>query len=109
MPSGAAMRQTAVTSTAPRSKRNSMAAPSEPPVASMGSRMKHCRFDSAIKLGKTRILPAILHGAWTMLVTGVILVGLQYPLGHDVDNVKIGVKLVILAAILVIALMNRKR
>src|SRR5690606_30598798 len=64
---------------------------------------------SAIKLGKTRILPAILHGAWTMLVTGVILVGLQYPLGHDVDNVKIGVKLVILAAILVIALMNRKR
>ena len=25
---------------------------------------------SAIKLGKTRILPAIVHGAWTMLVGG---------------------------------------
>ena len=64
---------------------------------------------SAIKLGKTRILPAILHGAWTMLITGVILVGLQYPLGHEVNNVKITVKLVILAAILVVALVNRKR
>jgi hypothetical protein len=64
---------------------------------------------SAIKLGTTRILPAILHGAWTMLITGVVLVGLQYPLGHDVDNVKIAVKLAILAAILVVALVNRKR
>lgn len=64
---------------------------------------------SAIKLGKTRILPAILHGAWTMLITGIILVGLQYPLGHEVNNVKITVKLVILAAILVVALVNRRR
>lgn len=64
---------------------------------------------SAIKLGQTRIVPAIMHGAWTMLVTGVILVGLQYPLGHEVNNVKITVKLVILIAIFVIAYMNRKR
>ncbi len=40
-----------------------------------------------------------------MLITGVILVGLQYPLGNEVNNVKITVKL----AILVIALVNRKR
>lgn len=64
---------------------------------------------SAIKKGTTRILPAILHGAWTMLLTGVILVGLQYPLGNDVNNVKIGVKLAILVVIVVIALVNRKR
>lgn len=63
---------------------------------------------SAIKLGTTRILPAIMHGAWTMLATGIILVGLQYPLGHEVNNVKITVKLVILIAIVVIALVNRK-
>jgi hypothetical protein len=64
---------------------------------------------SSIKLGTTRILPAIMHGAWTMLATGIILVGLQYPLGHDVNNAKIGVKLVILVAVVVIALVNRKR
>ncbi|MCS5718127.1 hypothetical protein N1027_08255 [Herbiconiux sp. CPCC 205763] len=64
---------------------------------------------SAIKLGKARIIPAILHGAWVMLATGIVLVGLQYPLGHEVDNVKITIKLVILIAILIIALINRKR
>jgi hypothetical protein len=42
-----------------------------------------------------------------MLVTGVLLVGLQYPLGHDVNNIKIGVKLAVLVAIIVIALVNR--
>jgi len=63
----------------------------------------------AIREGTARVLPAILHGAWTMLLTGVLLVGLQYPLGHDVNNVKIGVKLAVLVAIIVIALVNRKR
>lgn len=63
----------------------------------------------AIREGTARVLPAILHGAWTMLVTGVLLVGLQYPLGHDVNNVKIAVKLAVLLAIIVIALVHRKR
>lgn len=64
---------------------------------------------SAIKLGKTRIVPAIMHGAWLLLVTGLLLVGLQYPLGHDVNNVKIAVKLGVLVAIFVIAFVNKKR
>jgi len=59
--------------------------------------------------GTPRVLPAMMHGAWTMLVTGIALVGLQYPLGNEVNNVKITVKLVVLIAILVIALLNRKR
>ncbi|GAA3216190.1 hypothetical protein [Microbacterium terregens] len=63
----------------------------------------------AMRQGKARVLPAMMHGAWTMLVTGVLLVGLQYPLGNDVNNVKISVKLAILVAIIVIALVNRKR
>ena len=63
----------------------------------------------AIPAGQARILPGMMHGAWTMLITGVILVGLQYPLGNEVNNVKITVKLAILVAILVVALMNRKR
>jgi hypothetical protein len=56
-----------------------------------------------------RILPGMMHGAWTMLVTGIALVGLQYPLGNEVNNVKITVKLAVLIAIIVIALVNRKR
>lgn len=64
---------------------------------------------SAIREGTARILPAIMHGAWTMLVTGVALVGLQYPLGNDVNNMKISVKLLVLIAIIVLALINRKR
>src|SRR5690606_6316957 len=66
---------------------------------------------SAMKAGTARVLPAMLHGAWTMLLTGLILVGLQYPLGRgdDLDNTKVAVKLVILVAIIVIALVNRKR
>lgn len=63
----------------------------------------------AIRQRKAMILPAMMHGAWTMLVTGIVLVGLQYPLGNDVNNMKISVKLAILVAIIVIALINRKR
>jgi hypothetical protein len=63
----------------------------------------------AIRQGTARVIPAILHGAWTMLGTGIILVGLQYPLGHEVNNLKITVKLLVLIAIVVIALINRKR
>ena len=64
-----------------------------------------------MKAGTARVLPAMLHGAWTMLLTGLILVGMQYPLGRgdDLDNTKVAFKLVILVAIIVIALINRKR
>ena len=66
---------------------------------------------SAIKTGTARIVPAIMHGAWTMLVTGLLLVGLAYPIGEgeEIDNAKIAVKLVILIAIVVIALVNKKK
>lgn len=40
-----------------------------------------------------------LHGVLLQLVTGVALVGIAYPLGKDVDNVKIGVKLLVLVVI----------
>lgn len=59
--------------------------------------------------GTARVLPAMMHGAWTMLLTGLLLVGLHYPLDEEVNNPKVGVKLVVLVAIIVIALMNRKR
>ncbi len=64
-----------------------------------------------MRAGVARVLPAIMHGAWTMLVTGLILVGMQYPLGRgdDLNNTKIAVKLVVLVAIVVVALINRKK
>jgi hypothetical protein len=59
---------------------------------------------------------AMFHGALTQLVTGVLLVGLRYPL-HDSDpdewalpdNAKIGVKFVILLVVLGLILANRKK
>lgn len=63
----------------------------------------------AMRSGAARIIPAMMHSAWTMLITGILLVGLQYPLGHEVNNVKISVKLVVLIAIIVVVLVNRKR
>lgn len=56
--------------------------------------------------------PAILHGVFTMLVTGVIMVGLAEAvdsLDKDLDNAKIGVKLLVAVTIAVLAVINRKR
>lgn len=63
----------------------------------------------AMRKGTARVVAAIRHGAWTMLATGILLVGLQYPLDHEVNNAKVAVKLVVLVVILVIALVYRKR
>lgn len=54
---------------------------------------------------------AMWHGALTMLVTGLLLVGLAYPLndGADIDNAKIGVKLAILLVIVGLVWANRKK
>lgn len=58
-----------------------------------------------------RVDAAMLHGALTQLVTGVALVGLAYALGDgdDVDNAKIGVKLLVLLVITVLVLRGRRR
>ncbi|MGY3338299.1 uncharacterized protein ACVW0K_004398 [Streptomyces filamentosus] len=61
----------------------------------------------AIGAGTARINPAMLHGALTMLVTGVALVGLNQADDQTVDNIKIGVKLAILLVILGIVYVKR--
>lgn len=63
----------------------------------------------SMKTGTTTIAPAIMHGAWTMLVTGIALVGLVYAGGDSPNNTKLGVKAAILIAIFVIAFMNKKK
>ncbi|MEU0284677.1 hypothetical protein ACIHBQ_26955 [Streptomyces sp. NPDC052492] len=61
----------------------------------------------AMGAGTARFVPAMLHGALTMLVTGVVLVGLNQAQDHSVDNMKIGVKLAVLIVILGLVYVKR--
>lgn len=65
----------------------------------------------AMRSGTARVVPAIMHGAWTMLATGLLLVGMTYAMGagDEINNAKIGIKLAVLIAIVVIALVNKKK
>ena len=63
-----------------------------------------------------RITPGMLHGALTMLVTGLGLVWVvhvmhdDHPLTEPAVNIaKVAVKLLVLVAILVVILVNRKK
>ncbi|MFP1627595.1 hypothetical protein ACLB9X_21050 [Streptomyces sp. 5K101] len=57
--------------------------------------------------GAARFNPAMLHGALTMLVTGVALVGLNQADDQTVNNLKIGVKLAVLVVILGLVYVKR--
>ncbi|MDI3405499.1 hypothetical protein [Streptomyces cavernicola] len=61
----------------------------------------------AMGAGTARFTPAMLHGAVTMLVTGVALVGLNQADSQPVDNIKIGVKLALLIVILGLVYVKR--
>ncbi|MFI8322477.1 hypothetical protein [Streptomyces sp. NPDC085529] len=61
----------------------------------------------AIGAGTARFTPAMLHGALTMLVTGVVLVGLNQADDQTVNNLKVGIKLLILVVILGIVYVKR--
>ncbi|MEU8541761.1 hypothetical protein AB0C52_17545 [Streptomyces sp. NPDC048717] len=61
----------------------------------------------AMGAGTARFSPAMLHGALTMLVTGVALVGVHQAEGHTVNNVKIGIKLAILVVVLALVYIKR--
>ncbi|MFF9868377.1 MULTISPECIES: hypothetical protein [unclassified Streptomyces] len=61
----------------------------------------------AMGAGTARFTPAMLHGALTMLITGVALVGLNQADDQTVNNIKIGVKLAILVVILGLVYVKR--
>ncbi|MGQ4486675.1 hypothetical protein LRE75_18695 [Streptomyces sp. 372A] len=61
----------------------------------------------AMKAGTARFVPGMLHGALTMLVTGIALVGLDQADDHPVNNVKIGIKLLFLVVILGLVYVKR--
>jgi hypothetical protein len=57
-----------------------------------------------------RIVPAVVHGALTQLVSGVLLVGvLEGPLDETVNHAKIGTKLAVTLVITVLAWINRSK
>ena len=57
-----------------------------------------------------RIDPAMFHGALTMLVTGIALVGIDQAMDDpDLNNAKVAVKLLVLVVITVLVMANRKR
>ncbi|MEV0927637.1 hypothetical protein AB0I99_21345 [Streptomyces spongiicola] len=57
--------------------------------------------------GTARFTPGMLHGALTMLVTGVALVGLNQADGQPVNNLKVGVKLAVLVVVLALVYVKR--
>jgi hypothetical protein len=62
--------------------------------------------------GGRLVNPAMVHGALTQVLTGLLLVGLAEAvdsLDKDVDNAKIGVKLVVALVVLVLAWVNRRK
>ncbi|WP_299532442.1 hypothetical protein [uncultured Streptomyces sp.] len=61
----------------------------------------------AMGAGTARFVPGMLHGALTMLVTGVALVGFHQADDHPVNNVKIGVKLLFLVVVLALIYVKR--
>ncbi|MCC3770221.1 hypothetical protein [Streptomyces sp. UNOC14_S4] len=61
----------------------------------------------AMGKGEARMVPAMLHGALTMLVTGAALYGLDKADGHAPDTFKIGVKLALLVVILGLVYVKR--
>lgn len=61
----------------------------------------------AMGAGTARFVPAMLHGALTMLVTGVALVGLNEAQGHHVNTIKIGIKMAVLVVILALVYVKR--
>ena len=61
----------------------------------------------AMGQGTARFVPGMLHGALTMLVTGVALVGLNQAQDYPLNNIKIGVKLAILIVILGLVYVKR--
>jgi hypothetical protein len=61
----------------------------------------------AMGRGTARFGPSMLHGALTMLVTGICLIGLSQANDYHIDNVKYGVKLAVLIVILGLVYVKR--
>ncbi len=62
-----------------------------------------------MRAGTARIIPGMIHGAWTMAITGIALYGVNMAIGADVNHMKLGIKFLFVVAALVLVMMYRKR
>jgi TRAP-type mannitol/chloroaromatic compound transport system permease large subunit len=68
----------------------------------------------ALRNKAAEILPAMVHGAWTMFITGLLLVGAReweiiLGAGRELDNTKIAVKTLVALFVLILVVINRKK
>jgi len=68
----------------------------------------------ALRAKTAEILPAMVHGAWTSFITGLLLVGVrEWELamggGVDLDHAKIAIKTVVVLIVLTLVMINRKK
>jgi hypothetical protein len=68
----------------------------------------------ALKAKTAEILPAMIHGAWTAFITGILLVGVrEWEIalggGYDLDHSKIAIKSVVALSVLILVLLKRKQ
>lgn len=68
----------------------------------------------AMAQGAAKIVPAMVHGAWTLLATGLLLVGVREWMAMmewapELNHMKIGIKSLVLIVLLVLILLNKKK
>jgi hypothetical protein len=68
----------------------------------------------ALRTKTAEILPGMIHGAWTALITGLLLVGVrEWELamggGYELDHGKIAVKSVVALILVVLVMLRRKQ
>lgn len=62
----------------------------------------------ALKDG-AKVVPAMMHGAWLLLITGLAMVGMVYANDEKINNAVLGVKSVVITAIFFIAYSFNKK
>lgn len=68
----------------------------------------------AMGAGTAKIIPAMVHGVWTVFAAGLLLVGVaEWRAAMDpditVNHAKVGVKFAIALVVLILVLLNRKK
>lgn len=68
----------------------------------------------AMGKGLAAIVPAMVHGAWTMLITGLAMVGVREWMAamawdDELNHMKIGVKTLVVIVVLILVLLNKKK
>lgn len=56
-----------------------------------------------------KVNPGILHGSWLALVTGLVMVGLLYPAGEQVNNLSVSIKGLMITGIFFIGYTYQKK